>query len=83
MGKVIPLETTTAAEIPPDRILSAALEAGLTEAVVIGQRPDGTVYFAMSTAEASAVNWLLDCAKRLLMDGLMTDASDDESHRHG
>ncbi|MCC6912460.1 MAG: hypothetical protein IT566_02065 [Rhodospirillaceae bacterium] len=76
MGNVIELGTVTAAVIPPEKILQAALKAALTEVVVVGQRPDGTVYFAMSTAEAPGVNWMLDCAKRLLMDGIM----EDESH---
>jgi hypothetical protein len=71
MGKVIELETVTTRAIPPEAILGAALKAELTEVVIIGQRPDGTVYFAMSTAEAPAVNWMLDCAKRLLMDGIV------------
>lgn len=73
MGTVIELETITTAAIPPEKILQGALKAALTEVVVIGQRPDGTVYFAMSTAEAPSVNWMLDCAKRLLMDGLIED----------
>ncbi len=73
MGKVIALSTVTTATTPPETILSAALKAGLTEALVIGQKQDGTVYFAMSTAEAPSVNWLLDCAKRLLMDGMSED----------
>jgi hypothetical protein len=72
MGKVIELAPTTAT-VPPEKILNGALNAGLTEVVVIGQRPDGTVYFAMSTAEAPSVNWMLDCAKRLLMDGILED----------
>jgi hypothetical protein len=73
MGKVIELGVVTSASISPEKILQAALEADLTEAIVIGQRPDGTVYFAMSTAEAPDINWLLDCAKRLLMDGIIED----------
>lgn len=76
MGTVIELGTITAARISPESILSGALKADLTEAIVIGQRRDGTVYFAMSTAEAPSVNWLLDCAKRLLMDGIL----EEESH---
>jgi hypothetical protein len=73
MGKVIELAATTAATILPEKILNGALNAALTEVVVIGQRPDGSVYFAMSTAEVPSVNWLLDCAKRLLMDGIIED----------
>ncbi len=78
MGKVIELSTETSTTVPPEKILRGALAANLTEAVVIGQRPDGTVYFAMSTAEAPDVNWMLDCAKRLLMDGIM-----DDGEHHG
>jgi len=77
MGKVIELETATTADIRPDQILGRALRASLTEVVVIGQRPDGTVYFAMSTAEAPSINWMLDCAKRILMDGLLEG---DDAH---
>lgn len=78
MAKVIEPGAVTTASIPPGNILHAALKANLTEAIVIGQKPDGTVYFAMSTAEAPGVNWLLDCAKRLLMDGIVEDDG-----RHG
>lgn len=78
MGNVIELNTMTTATVPPEKVLQAALKAGLTEVIVIGQRPDGTVYFAMSPAEAPSINWLLDCAKRLLMDGII----EDEGH-HG
>ncbi len=73
MGKVIDLAMAATNEIPPQRILEGALKADLREVVVIGQRPDGTVYFAMSTAHAPDVNWMLDCAKRLLMEGVMDD----------
>ncbi len=77
MGTVIELGTVTTSDIPPEKILTAALKADLGEAVVIGQRRDGTVYFAMSTAEAPSVNWMLDCAKRLLMDGILEDDTRD------
>lgn len=73
MGKVIELHTVTASTVRPETILHGALKAELTEAVVIGQRPDGTVYFAMSSADAPSVNWMLDCAKRLLMDGVIEE----------
>lgn len=75
MGKIIQLNTVTTAEIPPEKILEAAIKAGLHSAIVIGHSPDGTVYFAMSTAEATSVNWLLDCAKRMLMDDLIAEAT--------
>lgn len=73
MGNVIELRTVTNADIPPETILQAALKAELTEAIIVGQRPDGTVYFAMSSADVPNVNWMLDCAKRLLMDGIVED----------
>ena len=72
-GTVVDLGCTTTADIPPEKILNGALRAGLKEVVVIGTLPDGSVYFAMSTAEAPDINWLLDCAKRLLLDGIMRD----------
>lgn len=76
MGKVVELGCVTTQDIPPEKILGAALKADLTEVVIIGQHKDGSVYFAMSTAEAPSINWLLDCAKRLLMDGIMEDTKE-------
>jgi len=78
MGNVVELKTVTTETIPPETILHAALRAELTEAIVVGQRPDGTVYFAMSSADVPNVNWMLDCAKRLLMDGIV-----EEDIHHG
>ena len=77
MGNVIELKTGTNARIPPETILQAALAAELTEAIIVGQRPDGTVYFAMSSADVPNVNWMLDCAKRLLMDGIVDEEVQD------
>lgn len=77
MDNVIELKAVTPETIPPATILHAALRADLTEAIVVGQRPDGTVYFAMSAADVPNVNWMLDCAKRLLMDGIVADEVQD------
>lgn len=77
MGNVIELRTVTTTTIPPETILQAALKAELTEAIIVGQRPDGTVYFAMSSADVPNVNWMLDCAKRLLMDGIVDEETAD------
>lgn len=68
MGDVIELGCNTTADLPAEKVLDAAKAAALTEAVVVGMKADGTIYFAMTTSSAPDVNWLLDCAKKLLMD---------------
>lgn len=71
MGDVVEIGCSTTARVPPEKILQGALVSSLKEVVVIGERSDGSVYFAMSTADAPEINWLLDCAKRLLMDSII------------
>ena len=56
---VIYLSEATADDIPPDRVIGAALDASLSVAIVIGRRPDGTIYFASSTGDVREAHWLV------------------------
>jgi hypothetical protein len=62
MAKVIPLNTVTRLDIPADRVLNAALAAGLEKVVVLGYSADET-YFASSIANGPEVLWLLEKLK--------------------
>lgn len=55
-------------DVPPQRVLTAALGSGLTDAVVIGWDADGEFYFASSVTDGPEVLWLLEFAKRRLLD---------------
>ena len=56
---VIHLHQRTTDDIPPDRVIGAALDANLSVAIVIGRRPDGTIYFASSTGDVKEAHWLI------------------------
>lgn len=68
MSNVVDLNVPTTLDIPVDRVLRRADEAGLTTAVVMGWDADGQLYFASSVADGGDVLWLMECAKRALMD---------------
>jgi hypothetical protein len=61
------LEGVTAHDIPPDRVLVAALAAGLTGVMVIGWDENGELYAASSIAGGPEALWLLEMAKKDLL----------------
>jgi hypothetical protein len=65
---VVILPVMTRLDCPPERILDAAKEAGLTEATVVGYDADGNFYFASSKASGAEVLWTLEIAKRELLN---------------
>jgi hypothetical protein len=56
---VIYLNEVTTEDIPPERVIGAALDAKLSVAIVIGRRPDGSIYFASSTGDVKEAHWLV------------------------
>ena len=56
---VIYLNEATTDDIPPERVIEAALAANLSVAIVIGRRADGTIYFASSTGDVKEAHWLI------------------------
>jgi hypothetical protein len=56
---VIYLNEATTEDIPPERVVEGALDANLSVAIVIGRRPDGTIYFASSTGDVKEAHWLI------------------------
>lgn len=67
MGDVVILPVVTRLDIPPERILKGALEADLTEVVVVGYDKDGNEYFAASMASGGDALWHLERAKLKLL----------------
>lgn len=66
-AEVIELDVVSRLDIPPDRVLQKALDAGLTEVVVIGYDADGQEYFASSQADGGDVLWHIERAKMKLL----------------
>ena len=64
---VIDLPVITRLDLNPDRVLNAAI-GNLEAAVVIGWDKDGDFYFASSKADVGDVLWLIEKAKKILLD---------------
>lgn len=69
MGEVIPLGNITRLDLPVDRILDGAkaplIDGGV---VVLGWTASGDTYFASSIADGGSVIWLLEKAKKALLE---------------
>lgn len=66
--KVIPLGNITRLDLPVDQILEEAkgqIDGGI---VLLGWDKDGDLYFASSIADGGEVLWLIEQAKRVLLD---------------
>ena len=68
MGEVIEASFVTRLDIPAERVLRQAGESGLETAIVIGWDSDGEFYFASSAADGGDVLWLLEVAKKKLLE---------------
>lgn len=69
MSNVTVLPVVTSLDIPVDRVIRGAEKANLTTCVVIGYDQDGELYFASSVADGGDVLWLMELAKKALMNG--------------
>lgn len=68
MAKVIPLNNITYLDLPPDRILEQC-KGELEGVVVIGiGKDDGDHYFSSSYADGGQVLWMLEKAKKALLE---------------
>jgi hypothetical protein len=65
---VITLHNETRLDLPPERILTAAIEAKVEPVVIVGLGEDGELYFASTTGDAGAVLMLLERAKKALIE---------------
>ena len=68
MTEVIEFAGLTRLDIPAERILTKALEADLSHALVLGWDDDGDFYFAGSYGGGPETLWLLELAKKRLME---------------
>lgn len=68
MGDVVDLRVVSYLDLPSERIIKWAGEADLDHAVVLGWKKDGGFYFASSYAAAPEVLYLLEWAKKQLLE---------------
>ena len=67
MAKIIPFTGITKLDMPPDRILEAAV-GELEGVVIMGWDKDGKEYFASSYADGGTVLWLAERLKKMLLE---------------
>jgi hypothetical protein len=67
MGDLVFGKFITTLDCPPDRVLESAI-GKTTDAVVIGWDTEGEFYFASSKAAGPEVLWLLELAKKKLLE---------------
>lgn len=68
MAEIITLDVITKLDIPVERVIDGAKKADLETAVVIGWDKDGEFYFASNKADGADVLWLLEQAKKRLLE---------------
>lgn len=68
MADIIELDMVTSLDIPPSRVLRGAREAKLTNLVVVGFDKDGDFYFAANKADGANTLWLLELAKKKILE---------------
>ena len=64
----MPLGGVTRLDIPPERVLDGAKDKCPDGVVVLGFDADGDFYFASSIADGGTVIWLLELAKKKLLE---------------
>lgn len=66
--KVVPFTGVTRLDTPPEKVLNAALEAGLGQVVIVGFDKEGDFYFASSQADGGDTLWLIALAQKKLLE---------------
>ncbi len=67
MSNVIPLNNITYLDLPPDRVLEGA-KGKLEGLLIVGYTTEGEEYFASTYADGGEVLWLMERAKRALLE---------------
>ncbi len=68
MGDIVDLNVVTKLGISPDRVITKASYAGLTDVLVLGFDADGQFYAKSSDADGGAVLWLMELCRARLME---------------
>ena len=68
MGEVIEPSFITKLDIPTERVLRKAQDEGLGTVIVVGWDEGGELYFASSAADGGDTLWLLEMAKKKLLE---------------
>jgi hypothetical protein len=64
---VVQFSGITKLDLPAEHVLRQALEAGLTDVVIVGYTEDGEEYFASSVADGGSTLWMIERCKMALL----------------
>jgi hypothetical protein len=67
-GKILEFNGVTRLDINPDIVIAAAQKRRLDGIIMIGLEEDGEFFFASSYADGGDVLWLMELAKKRLME---------------
>ena len=73
MAKIIEFNGITKLDIPPERVLEKAKEAGLEGVVILGFDKNGEYYGASSYADGGTVLWLMELTRKKLLEVTIGD----------
>lgn len=62
------LNQPTRLKIPVERVIKRASEAEMQDVIIIGWDKDGELYFASSEPDGGTVLWLIELAKKKLLE---------------
>lgn len=65
---VVEFDGVTRLDTPPTKVLAKAAGKALQEVVVIGFGKDGDFYFASSKPDGPSVLWVMELAKKKLLE---------------
>jgi len=68
MSEVVPFGGITHLDLPTDRVLEAAKGHCTDGVLVLGFDDDGELYFASSLADGGEALWLMEKAKKALLE---------------
>jgi len=68
MAVVVPFGGVTRLDLPTERVLDAARGHCTDGVVIVGFDDDGKLYFASSVADGGTALWLLEQAKKALLE---------------
>ena len=70
-AEIIDMPMRTTLEIPAAKVLAAATESDLEDVLVIGWCKSGEFFFASSSPDGAELLFLLELAKKQLMDAAL------------
>ena len=66
-AEIIELNMVTKIDLPAERVLRKAIEAGVQSCVVVGYDANGEEYFCSSIADGGTAIWLMERCKLKLL----------------